>query len=186
MKIVITGHTQGIGQQLYYHWKEQEHEVVGLSRSTGHDFEVHLEEIKQEIQSADLFVNNANIGDSQLQLIESTLNTVPMMIVIGNGLHHYTEYGTFDYIEHKQKLFNSCKKSIASVNNSTKILHLGLTFLPNTNVDQENYISWKQMFRVIDEWIDNPVFWDISYNWKATDSITTKLKKIIPNLKDIS
>ena len=65
-------------------------------------------------------------------------------------------------------------------------MHLGLTFLPNTNVDQENYISWKQMFRVIDEWIDNPVFWDISYNWKATDSITTKLKKMIPNLKDIS
>ena len=67
MKIVITGHTQGIGQQLYYHWKEQEHEVVGLSRSTGHDFEVHLKEIKQEIQSADLFVNNENIGNSQLQ-----------------------------------------------------------------------------------------------------------------------
>lgn len=186
MKIVITGHTQGIGEQLYHHWKEQGHEVIGLSRATGYNIEDDSNEVIKEIESAGLFVNNANIGDSQLQLIESSLNKVPLMIVVGNGLHHYTNYGTFDYIEHKQKLFEMCKDSIMSINNSTKILHLGLTFLPHTNVDQENYISWKQMFRVIDEWIDNPVFWDINYNWKATKLITHKIKQMIPDLKDIS
>lgn len=186
MRIVITGHTQGIGQEIYQHWKSQGHDVIGLSRSTGFNVENNLEGVIKEVESADLFVNNANIGDSQLELIQLSLNKVPLMIVIGNGLHHYTEYGTFDYIEHKQKLFDMCKTNIMNVNNSTKILHLGLTFLPHTNVDQENYISWEQMFRVVDEWIDNPVFWDINYNWKATELITHKLKSMIPDLKDFS
>jgi|TARA_B110000977_G_scaffold83547_1_gene111604 hypothetical protein len=186
MKIVITGQTTGIGQQLYTHWKDSDHDVIGISRDTGYDIINDFDSVIEEIETADVFVNNANIDNSQIDLLNATLNKVPKTIVLGSGLHQYSEYGTFDYIEKKKELFTLCKTSIANPKNSTKILHVGLTFLPHTNIDQENYTSWKDMFSVFDHWISNPVFWDVNFNWKATELIVHKLKQMIPDLKDIS
>lgn len=181
MKILITGHTQGIGEVLYNHWTSLNHEVIGLSRSTGYDFN-KISDVLEEASTADLFVNNANVQDSQTMFLKHLLNRVPRMVVIGTGLHNFTEYGTFEYIEKKKQLFNLVKNNVMNPEVNTKLLHLGLTFLPESYVDEENFIPWDRIINVIDFWIENPVFWDVNYNWKATNLVCDKLKEFIPEL----
>lgn len=182
MKIVITGYTQGIGEILYKHWKALGHDVIGLSRASGYDFNNGIDSVVDALKDVDLFVNNANINNSQIDLFKKSLNAVPATIVIGSGLHNYIEYGTFPYIEEKKKLFNLIKTSVGNSEIKTKILHVGLTFVPDEFVDDDNFISWENIISVIDYWLANPVFWDVNYNWKATEVICNKLRKLIPDL----
>jgi NAD(P)-dependent dehydrogenase (short-subunit alcohol dehydrogenase family) len=186
MKIVITGHTKGIGKALYDHWTSNGHEVTGISRLTGYNFFSDQDRILEEIKKSDLFVNNANVENFQEEFLLSALNKVNKIIVMGNGLHHYPEYGTFSYIDQKRSLFNTIKKLIANPKTESKILHLGLTFLPDEYIDESNFINWEKIILLIDVWINNPVFWDINYNWKMSESVFNKLSQVIPNLKNIS
>lgn len=66
MKIAITGHTAGIGQALAnaYHGNE----IVGLSRREGHNIRV-VPKICDLIESCDMFINNAQAGYAQTELL---------------------------------------------------------------------------------------------------------------------
>jgi hypothetical protein len=72
MKIVITGHTQGLGLAFYSYFKD--HEVIGFSRSNGYNIADPLSRSKilDELKTSDIFINNAynNYDDSQLQLLK--------------------------------------------------------------------------------------------------------------------
>jgi NAD(P)-dependent dehydrogenase (short-subunit alcohol dehydrogenase family) len=61
MKIVVTGHTTGIGKALADVYRQHGHEVVGFSRSTGHDIrqEANRQAIIEASADADVFINNA-------------------------------------------------------------------------------------------------------------------------------
>jgi short-subunit dehydrogenase involved in D-alanine esterification of teichoic acids len=76
MKVGITGHTSGIGLALYNKFKELGYEVVGLSRSTGHDIGIDTarSDILNTINDCDIFVNNAYHNSGQAALLESILN----------------------------------------------------------------------------------------------------------------
>lgn len=69
MKIFITGHTRGLGESLYNIFKD-EHDCVGISKSTGHHVGKKQSEIIQEAQDCDLFINNAEYKFAQVQLFE--------------------------------------------------------------------------------------------------------------------
>jgi len=90
LKIAITGHTSGIGKAVYETGKQQGHDVVGFSRATGFnlkkigkqyktddDFDKHqqfeyTEDTKRflrEIKDYDVFVNNAHLQWSQIDLL---------------------------------------------------------------------------------------------------------------------
>jgi NAD(P)-dependent dehydrogenase (short-subunit alcohol dehydrogenase family) len=184
MKIAITGHTQGIGKALYSHWAMQGHDVVGISRQTGYDLLTDKNKIIEEVRTADVFVNNANILNCQDLLIKETINHVDKIITIGSALHHYKHFcGPFEYIEEKHQLFNLIKHKVIDPAVHSKFLHVGLAFLPHEYIDQENFISWEQIIDVIDFWIERPVFWDINFTWKATEPIVNKLNQIVPNLR---
>lgn len=81
MKIVITGHTSGIGLALYNKFKELGHDVKGFSRSTGHD--ISVDTIREEIlkEPFDIFVNNAYHESGQNRLLESLLSTTDQFII---------------------------------------------------------------------------------------------------------
>ena len=66
MKIAITGHTAGIGQALAnaYHGNE----IVGLSRREGHNIRV-TPKLADQIESCDMWVNNAQVGFAQTELL---------------------------------------------------------------------------------------------------------------------
>ena len=68
MKIAITGGTAGIGQALGNAYETQGHEVLRLSRRNGHNIRV-IPKIADQIESCDVFVNNAQAGFAQTELL---------------------------------------------------------------------------------------------------------------------
>lgn len=68
MKIAITGHTAGIGQALTRVLSRRGHEIVGLSKRDGHNIRV-IPKIAARIESCDMFINNAQAGYAQTELL---------------------------------------------------------------------------------------------------------------------
>jgi NADP-dependent 3-hydroxy acid dehydrogenase YdfG len=68
LKIAITGHTAGIGQALANEYQLDGHEIVGLSQRDGHNIR-NTPKISNQIEPCDIFVNNAQAGYSQTELL---------------------------------------------------------------------------------------------------------------------
>lgn len=68
MKIAITGHTAGIGQALSKQYQSLGHEIIGLSRREGHNIR-NIPKICDMIEPCDVFVNNAQAGYAQTELL---------------------------------------------------------------------------------------------------------------------
>jgi NADP-dependent 3-hydroxy acid dehydrogenase YdfG len=68
MKIAITGGTAGIGQALANEYQSRGHEVLRLSRRTGHNIR-SIPKIADQIAPCDIFVNNAQAGFAQTELL---------------------------------------------------------------------------------------------------------------------
>jgi hypothetical protein len=80
-KIVITGHTRGIGKAIYeYFSKDPTNTILGFSKSTGFDIQKSADRghIVKMSWDADIFVNNAfpylTPDDSQLILLRDIFN----------------------------------------------------------------------------------------------------------------
>lgn len=68
MKIAITGHTAGIGKALAHQYSLLGHEIVGLSKREGNSIRV-IPRIADLIEPCDVFINNAQAGFSQTELL---------------------------------------------------------------------------------------------------------------------
>lgn len=71
MKIIITGHTRGIGQPLFKQLALSGHQVMGFSRSEGTDIgsrDAH-QTILRSVDNADVFINNAYHETGQYELL---------------------------------------------------------------------------------------------------------------------
>ena len=68
MKIAITGGTAGIGQALGNEYEARGHEVLRISRRTGHNIRV-TPKLADVIEPCDMFVNNAQVGFAQTELL---------------------------------------------------------------------------------------------------------------------
>jgi nucleoside-diphosphate-sugar epimerase len=68
MKIAITGHTAGIGQALAEEYTLGGHEIIGLSKREGNNIR-NIPKICDQIESCDVFVNNAQAGYAQTELL---------------------------------------------------------------------------------------------------------------------
>ncbi len=68
MKIAITGHSSGIGQALAKIYESTGHEVVGLSRRTGHNIR-SIPKVAAAIEPCDIFISNAQVGFAQTELL---------------------------------------------------------------------------------------------------------------------
>jgi len=66
MKIAITGHTAGIGKAFAEAYSE--HEIIGLSKRDGNNIRNTLQ-IANAIEPCDVFVNNAQDGYAQTELL---------------------------------------------------------------------------------------------------------------------
>ena len=67
MKIAITGHSAGIGQALAKQYEKRGHEIIGLSRRNGYNIR-NLPKVSNQIESCDMFINNAQVGFAQTEL----------------------------------------------------------------------------------------------------------------------
>ena len=68
MKIAITGHTAGIGQALAKEYSLDGHDIVGLSQREGNNIR-NTPKICDQIEPCDVFVNNAQAGYAQTELL---------------------------------------------------------------------------------------------------------------------
>ena len=68
MKIAITGHTAGIGQAFANVLQNRGHEIIGLSKRHGDNIR-NTHKIVEKIVSCDIFINNAQAGYAQTELL---------------------------------------------------------------------------------------------------------------------
>ena len=68
MKIAVTGPSAGIGQALVKQFKNNGHEIIGLSRRNGYNIR-SLPKVAGMIEPCDLFINNAQVGYAQTELL---------------------------------------------------------------------------------------------------------------------
>jgi nucleoside-diphosphate-sugar epimerase len=68
MKIAITGHSAGIGQALSKCFETNGHEIIGLSRRNGYNIR-SLPKVAGIIEPCDMFINNAQVGFAQTELL---------------------------------------------------------------------------------------------------------------------
>ena len=105
MKIAITGHTAGIGQALAKQYQTAGHEIVGLSQRDGNNIR-NTPKICDQIEPCDVFVNNAQAGYAQTELlfeiaqrwsgtgkqiivISTMMTQEPVSSLTGLGMDHY-------------------------------------------------------------------------------------------------
>ena len=68
MKIAITGHSAGIGKSVTSLLESRRHQVIGLSRRNGKNIR-SLHKILGDIIDCDMFINNAQEGFAQTELL---------------------------------------------------------------------------------------------------------------------
>jgi hypothetical protein len=188
MKVVITGHTWGIGKALYDSFKSAEWEVVGLSRSNGYDIDSDFDRVVEAATGADLFINNAYRDRQQTRLVHALKNKVGKMIVMGSVSRHYPELIHTDYVQDKQELAEACR--LISIDpNGIDILHLDLSFIeqstPNddpTAFSSDYVIKFDEILNAVDFWMTNPKIRQMEFVWKLTPFVFNQLKAAFPTL----
>ena len=74
MRVAVTGHSRGIGLEIFNYFQSLGHTCIGFSRTNGYDIGLSSDRsrIIEESRSCDIFVNNACVytDDSQLELLD--------------------------------------------------------------------------------------------------------------------
>lgn len=166
MKIGITGHTSGLGKYLHDKLK-QNHEVVGFSRSNGFLLPDKFIEVLKEVESCDVFINNAYVDDIQAKFIENLYNKVAL-ITSGSMAADYTQLN---------KKYNSDKLLIEATHKKyKKISHMPMLLLKMgylENYSQYESISYEEVYKYVICWFENKrvsliefdnIFYDTGFN----------------------
>jgi hypothetical protein len=194
MKIVITGHTSGIGKEIYDKFKEVScREIIGMSRSNGYDIEHNFDKIVEEATGAEMFINNAYRGSQQLKLFHALKNKVDMMVVMGSVSRFYPNLILTDYVNDKQNLAEACR--LESINpNGIPILHLDLGFIEGTQVNNNDPTAFVSDYNITkQDIVDTIIFWaqkpsirQIEFRWKLTPFVYNQLKKANPDHTELN
>lgn len=189
-KIVITGHTNGIGKSIFDRLtKESCREIIGLSRSNGYDIEKDFDKVVEAATGAEIFINNAYRDRQQLKLLEALKNKVDMMIVMGSVSRFYPELIPTQYARDKQELAEACR--LISINpNGIPLLHLDLAFIEGTTIELDNPTSFISDYNTPKEdivdtiifWTQKPMIRQIEFRWKLTDHVLSEFYRTNPNL----
>lgn len=185
-KIVITGHTSGIGKAIYDKFKEIScHEIIGISRSNGYDIDKDFDKVVEAAAGAELFINNAYRDQQQLKLFHALKDRVDMMVVMGSVSRLYPELIPTDYVHDKQALAEACR--LESINpEGIPVLHLDLSFLEGTEIVGEDPTAFTSDYTTpLEDVVDTIIFWaqkpsirQVEFRWKMTEHVYRELKRI--------
>jgi nucleoside-diphosphate-sugar epimerase len=152
MKIRITGHTKGLGKDLYEHYVNQGHDVIGFnSKNT-------IEEIINQSEGCDLFINNAySDGTLQIELLKKLYLKVEKMIVMGSIVTVFRDPNEPDYTLTKMELETAFMHlAVEPKRLQAKMLLLRLS--------SSSYKDTKTIINSINFWIDNPTVISLSFS----------------------
>lgn len=149
MKIAITGHTSGLGKALFDHWSA-DHEVVGLSRSTGHDISKHPDQIIATVSDCDLFFNNAHCGICQAKLLSALAGKLPIITSGSMG----ADYAHVDnqYYKDKKTLEVIYKTLVKKTQRPLLLLKMGYL----ENYQGKQMIPYQAIIDAVEFWLINP------------------------------
>lgn len=164
MKCVITGHTSGLGKAMHDAFKAADWEVIGVSRQTGYDLTTDIDRVVELANSADLFINNANVGRAQFDLLNAVNKNIKQ-IILGSVAGEFNQQLQSDYSQHKADLAQCCRE--LSLLPDTKILHIQISMLEDA-VNGDVLIKYQEVLDVIDFWMANPRFTNIAFEFKLT------------------
>lgn len=126
MKIVITGHTSGLGKALYDSLSER-HDVLGLSRQNGYDLSVDLYPFL--VDNFDVYINNAYHGYAQVDLLYQMFDKNKYrkctIINIGSVSADGNRDSVNEYAVHKSALEKACSQ-LQLIDSECKVVHLKL------------------------------------------------------------
>lgn len=149
MRIIITGHTQGLGKAFYDHFSK-EHEVTGVSRTTGYVLPDDLKRIEELCQGADLLFNNAHVGLVQADIIKNLYNTLPIVTSGSMAANHITSGSVYNVEKRAIEIAHTTRKKISKY----PMLLLKMGYLENY-VDKAS-IPYSQVINAVDLWMSNP------------------------------
>lgn len=157
MKVVITGHTSGLGKSIYDRMSLR-HEVLGLSRSNGYDIGRDISGFV--FDDFDLYINNAYYGYSQTDLLyklfEKNKYRKCTIVNIGSVSADGNKDAVNEYAVHKSALEKACSQ-LQLIDSECKVIHLKLGRMNTPMTDhRKEYprIDAKYVAEVI-EWITN-------------------------------
>lgn len=137
MKLVITGHTNGIGQCIY-----EEFGGLGLSRSTG--FDITKDNISDHITSNTIFINNAfSLKDvnAQSKMLDQSIHAAKI-IVIGTNTQYEGIYKTAkDMLKDKCSQYFNQGKDVTYLALGKVNTPLTQKLYPNDNTIDKQYIT---------------------------------------------
>lgn len=126
MKIVITGHTSGLGKTLYDKLSN-DHEVLGLSRENGHDLSLDL--CPFLIDNFDVYINNAYYSYAQVDLLYQIFHKNKYrdctIINIGSVSADGNKDTVNEYAIHKAALEKACSQ-LQLIDTECRVVHVKL------------------------------------------------------------
>ena len=155
MKMVITGHTSGLGRSIYEKFSAS-HEVLGLSRETGHNLSADLRSFL--IDDFDVYVNNAYYDYSQVsllyQLFERNKYRDCFIINIGSVSADGNKDTVNEYAIHKAALEKACTQ-LQLIDSECRVIHLKLGRMKTPMTDHQNMYPRMDTQYIADtiEWI---------------------------------
>lgn len=161
MKIIVTGHTSGLGLAIFNFFQQQEHHVIGFSKSTGFDIskQKDREKIVDAANNADMFVNNAynNYDDSQFILLQEIFTMwkgLDKQII--NISSRFTNDLNNSYSSSKHRQDEFCEQNIFKL---PRILNIkpGLTDTPRVKSATGNKMSIDFFINVLDFSLQNKI-----------------------------
>lgn len=184
MKCVITGHTSGVGRHLFEYFTSKGWRVVGMSRSNGYDISKDIDKVIQDSIGADLFINNASCGSSQLELLRNLSTVIPNIVTMGSAGTEFTNIWGKQYTLDKKELEEKFK--LISMNTDvTHLLLIKLSFAETTysrekqnRLGSDFTISYNEIARTIEFWLDNPKIRQVDFVIKLTEYTINQVKTL--------
>jgi NADP-dependent 3-hydroxy acid dehydrogenase YdfG len=109
MKVAITGHTRGIGLALATVFQNNNHEVIGFSRSNGYDIETATQTIIEQAQGVDVFINNAYHPTGQTELLKALLELDTLIVNMSSKCIMYPTENQNPIIQSYQEVYKAAK-----------------------------------------------------------------------------
>lgn len=160
MKIGITGHTKGLGKNIYDLLKTN-HTIIGMSRTNGYDV-LNTKQIIDSILDCDVFINNTNYKNSQqnllIELFELWKDSNKTIININSScVYHSSDWAPI-YAESKKGLRNKMWELIERYpNKKIKIINLyPSTLSSHSGYEQYNKIDIDYISKTIEWLISQP------------------------------
>lgn len=152
MKITITGHTSGLGQEIYNHFVNQDYEVLGMSRSNGYDISKDdgFDRVVNQAKQSDIFFNNVYLGLRQAEFIKN-LYEFTTIITSGSMAAELPDYN--QYSNDKFEVEKVHKRFVKFSPYPMLLLKMG--YLENWNSKSIKTIKFNTVLNYIDFWLLN-------------------------------